>query len=63
MRRHRSPTTSPRLGAIAEQNGPVILVGHSSGGAVITQAGNDPQIAGLQAVQTGRPSSLPELAA
>jgi alpha-beta hydrolase superfamily lysophospholipase len=31
--------------AIAEQNGPVILVGHSSGGAVITQAGNDPQVA------------------
>ncbi len=33
--------------AIAEQNGPVILVGHSYGGAVITQAGNDPKVAGL----------------
>jgi pimeloyl-ACP methyl ester carboxylesterase len=33
--------------AIAEQNGPVILVGHSYGGAVITEAGNDPKIAGL----------------
>jgi pimeloyl-ACP methyl ester carboxylesterase len=33
--------------AIAEQNGPVILVGHSYGGAVITQAGNDPRAAGL----------------
>src|SRR6202049_3808716 len=29
--------------AIAEQNGPVILVGHSYGGAVITEAGNDPK--------------------
>jgi pimeloyl-ACP methyl ester carboxylesterase len=33
--------------AIAVQNGPVILVGHSYGGAVITEAGNDPQVAGL----------------
>src|SRR5258706_5326890 len=29
------------------QNGPVILVGHSYGGAVITEAGNDPKVAGL----------------
>ena len=28
-------------------NGPVLLVGHSYGGAVITEAGNDPQVAGL----------------
>src|ERR1700692_3189911 len=27
--------------AIATQNGPVILVGHSYGGVVITEAGND----------------------
>src|SRR5229473_2741018 len=33
--------------AIAFQNGPVILVGHSYGGAVITEAGNDPRVAGL----------------
>ncbi len=33
--------------AIAAQNGPVILVGHSYGGAVITQAGNDPKVVGL----------------
>jgi pimeloyl-ACP methyl ester carboxylesterase len=33
--------------AIAEQNGPVILVGHSYGGVVITEAGNDPKVAGL----------------
>ena len=32
---------------IAVQNGPVILVGHSYGGAVITEAGNDPKVAGL----------------
>ena len=29
------------------QNGPVILVGHSYGGAVITEAGTDPQVVGL----------------
>src|SRR2546429_9286476 len=32
---------------LARQNGPVILVGHSYGGAVITEAGNDPKVAGL----------------
>jgi pimeloyl-ACP methyl ester carboxylesterase len=32
---------------IAMQNGPVILVGHSYGGVVITEAGNDPEVAGL----------------
>src|SRR5438876_8627688 len=33
--------------AIALQEGPVILVGHSWGGVVITQAGNDDKVAGL----------------
>lgn len=33
--------------SIAAQEGPVILVGHSYGGAVITEAGNDPKVAGL----------------
>src|SRR6202048_4517147 len=33
--------------AIAAQNGPVILVGHSYGGVVITEAGNDPNVVGL----------------
>jgi pimeloyl-ACP methyl ester carboxylesterase len=33
--------------AIASQNGPVILVGHSYGGAVITEAGTDPKVVGL----------------
>ncbi len=32
---------------IAAQPGKVILVGHSYGGAVITEAGNDPRVAGL----------------
>ena len=32
---------------VAAQNGPVILVGHSYGGAVITEAGNDPKVVGL----------------
>jgi pimeloyl-ACP methyl ester carboxylesterase len=32
---------------IAEQKGPAILVGHSYGGVVITEAGNDPSVKGL----------------
>lgn len=32
---------------IAAQNGPVVLVGHSYGGVVITEAGNDPKVAAL----------------
>jgi pimeloyl-ACP methyl ester carboxylesterase len=32
---------------IAAQDGPVVLVGHSYGGAVITEAGNDPNVAAL----------------
>jgi len=33
--------------AIAAQRGAVLLVGHSYGGAVITEAGTDPKVAGL----------------
>jgi pimeloyl-ACP methyl ester carboxylesterase len=33
--------------AIAAQDGPTILVGHSYGGVVITEAGNDPKVKGL----------------
>src|SRR5712671_3741771 len=33
--------------ALAAQNGPVILVGHSYGGVVITEAGSDPKVAAL----------------
>ncbi|MFM5922669.1 MAG: alpha/beta hydrolase [Novosphingobium sp.] len=32
---------------IAQADGPVLLVGHSYGGAVITEAGNHPNVAGL----------------
>jgi pimeloyl-ACP methyl ester carboxylesterase len=32
---------------IATQNGPVILVGHSYGGAIITEAGTDPKVVAL----------------
>jgi pimeloyl-ACP methyl ester carboxylesterase len=32
---------------LAAQKGPAILVGHSYGGVVITEAGNDPKVAGL----------------
>jgi pimeloyl-ACP methyl ester carboxylesterase len=32
---------------LARQDGPVILVGHSYGGAVITEAGVDPKVVGL----------------
>jgi pimeloyl-ACP methyl ester carboxylesterase len=33
--------------AIALEQGPIILAGHSSGGVVITEAGNDPKVVGL----------------
>ena len=33
--------------ALAPQDGPAILVGHSYGGVVITEAGTDPKVAGL----------------
>ena len=33
--------------ALASLQGPVILVGHSYGGVVITEAGNDPKVVGL----------------
>ena len=32
---------------LAAQDGPAILVGHSYGGVVITEAGNDPKVAAL----------------
>ena len=33
--------------AIAQAQGPVILVGHSYGGVVVTEAGTDPKVAGV----------------
>src|SRR5271156_1486353 len=41
--------------AIALEDGPVLLVGHSYGGAVITEAGNDPKVAGLVFVSAVAP--------
>ena len=43
--------------AIALAPGPVLLVGHSYGGAVITEAGNDPKVAGLVYVAAFAPDS------
>ena len=46
----QNPTTSladdvaATRSAIAAQDGPVVLVGHSYGGVVITEAGNDPKV-------------------
>jgi pimeloyl-ACP methyl ester carboxylesterase len=42
---------------IGMQNGPVLLVGHSWGGAVITEAGNHPQVMGLVYISAGAPDS------
>jgi pimeloyl-ACP methyl ester carboxylesterase len=43
--------------ALAAQDGPVILVGHSYGGVVITEAGNDPKVAGLVYVAAFAPDA------
>jgi pimeloyl-ACP methyl ester carboxylesterase len=42
---------------IALQDGPVLLVGHSWGGVVITQAGDDPKVAGLVYVAAYAPDA------
>jgi pimeloyl-ACP methyl ester carboxylesterase len=39
------------------QNGPTILVGHSYGGAVITEAGNDPSVVGLVFIAAHMPDT------
>jgi pimeloyl-ACP methyl ester carboxylesterase len=43
--------------AIAAQDGPVILVGHSYGGVVITEAGADPKVKGLVYVAAFAPDT------
>lgn len=43
--------------AIALQDGPVLLAGHSYGGAVITEAGNDPKVVGLVYVAAFAPDT------
>jgi pimeloyl-ACP methyl ester carboxylesterase len=42
---------------IDAQDGPVLLVGHSYGGAVITEAGNDPKVVGLVYVAAFAPDA------
>src|ERR1700745_2345193 len=43
--------------AIAAEEGSVILVGHSYGGLVITEAGNDPKVVGLVYVAAFAPDA------
>lgn len=43
--------------ALARQDGPVILVGHSYGGMVISQAGNDPDVKGLVYIAARAPEA------
>jgi len=49
--------------ALATQSGPVILVGHSYGGVVITEAGNDPKVAGLVYIAAFAPDQGESVAA
>jgi pimeloyl-ACP methyl ester carboxylesterase len=48
---------------LATQDGPAILVGHSYGGAVITEAGNDPKVAGLVYIAAFAPDKGESVAA
>jgi pimeloyl-ACP methyl ester carboxylesterase len=48
---------------LAAQEGPAILVGHSYGGAVITEAGNDPKVAGLVYIAAFAPDKGESVAA
>jgi pimeloyl-ACP methyl ester carboxylesterase len=43
--------------ALAAQDGPAILVGHSYGGVVVTEAGNDPKVAALVYVAAFAPDA------
>jgi len=43
--------------AIAAQDGPTVLVGHSYGGVVITEAGNDPKVVSLVYVAAFAPDA------
>ena len=42
---------------LAQQDGPCILVAHSYGGAVITEAGNDPSVVGLVYIAAHMPDA------
>jgi pimeloyl-ACP methyl ester carboxylesterase len=48
---------------LAGQKGPVVLVGHSYGGVVITEAGNDPKVAGLVYIAAFAPDKGESVAA
>jgi pimeloyl-ACP methyl ester carboxylesterase len=48
---------------IARESAPVILVGHSYGGVVITEAGNDPRVAGLVYIAAFAPDKGESVAA
>jgi len=48
---------------LAAQDGPVILVGHSYGGVVITEAGNDPRVAALVYIAAFAPDKGESVAA
>lgn len=43
--------------ALAQQDGPVILVAHSYGGMVISQAGNEPEVKGLVYIAARAPEA------
>ena len=47
---------------IRRQQGPCILVGHSYGGAIITEAGNEPNVAGLVYIAAHAPDEGENLA-
>jgi pimeloyl-ACP methyl ester carboxylesterase len=49
--------------ALAKQNGKTVLVGHSWGGVVITEAGNDPKVSALVYVSAFAPDVGQSLAA
>jgi pimeloyl-ACP methyl ester carboxylesterase len=51
------------LRTVAAQDGPTLLVGHSYGGAVITEAGNHPKIAGLVYIAAFAPDKGESVAA
>src|SRR5258706_8410775 len=42
---------------LAQQDGPCILIGHSYGGAVITEAGTDPSVVGLVYIAAHMPDA------
>jgi pimeloyl-ACP methyl ester carboxylesterase len=48
---------------MAAQDGPAILVGHSYGGVVITEAGNDPKVTGLVYIAAFAPDKGESVAA